>query len=147
MCFRNVIAEKKAKWKKGSKTLQILLKAATHPTKYGKANSKNAKLKINDNEKKNVKKKKEKFIEIDNQENHSDTSVIEDVSEVNERGVDFKKDKVNLKDNFGKEEENRNKIDKKNQLPTSTKECKGDVKERRVVWNRETWCNYYFATF
>ena len=33
---------------------------------------------------KNVEKKKEKSIEIDNQENHSDTSVIEDDSEINE---------------------------------------------------------------
>ena len=59
--------------------------------------------------------------------------MIEDDSEVNERGVDFKKDKVNLKDKFGKEKENSNKIDDKNQLPTSNKECKGDVKGRRVV--------------
>ena len=73
---------KKIQIKKGSKTLQILPKAATHPTKYGKANSKqqiqqsmvnskqqiqqsmvkqtakNAKLGINDTEKKNVEKKK-----------------------------------------------------------------------------------------
>ena len=44
---------------------------------------------MNDIEKKNVEKKKEKSIEIDNQENHSDTSVIEDDSEINERYLDF----------------------------------------------------------
>ena len=59
--------------------------------------------------------------------------MIEDDSKINERGVDFKKDKVNLKDKFGKEKENSNKIDDKTQLPTSNKECKGDVKERRAV--------------
>ena len=85
---------------------------------------------MNDIEKKNVEKKKEKSIEIDNQENHSDTSVIEDDSEINERYLDFQKDKVKLEDEFGKERENSNKIDGKNQLPTINKECKGDVKER-----------------
>ena len=60
MCFRNITGKKKSK--KGSKTLQILPKAATHPTKYGKANSKKAKLEINDTEKKNVEKKKENSI-------------------------------------------------------------------------------------
>ena len=85
---------------------------------------------MNDIEKKNVEKKKEKSIEIDNQENHSDTSVIEDDSEINERYLDFQKDKVKLEDEFGQERENSNKIDGKNQLPTINKECKGDVKER-----------------
>ena len=38
---------------------------------------------------------------------------------------------MNLKDKFGKERENGNIIDGKNQLPTIDKECKGDdVKER-----------------
>ena len=37
---------------------------------------------------------------------------------------------MNLKDKFGKEIENSNKIDGQNQLPTTNKECKGDVKER-----------------
>ena len=37
---------------------------------------------------------------------------------------------MNLKDKFGKERENGNIIDEKNQLPTIDKECKGDVKER-----------------
>ena len=92
--------------------------------------AKNAKLEINDTEKKNVEKKKEKSIEIDNQENHSDTSGKEDDSEINEQDVGFKKDKVNLKDKFGKKRENSSKIDGKNQLPTINKECKGDVKER-----------------
>ena len=91
---------------------------------------KKAKPEINDTEKKNVEKKKEKSIEIDNQENHSDTSVIEDDSEINERYLDFQKDKVKLEGEFGKERENCNKIDGKNQLPTINKECKGDVKER-----------------
>ena len=68
-----------------------------------KQTTKQAKLEINDTEKKNVEKNKEKSIEIDNQESHSDTSVIEDDSEINERDVDFKKDKVNLKDKFGRE--------------------------------------------
>ena len=40
MCFRNIIAEKKAKQKEAFKTLRILPKAATHPTKSGKPNSK-----------------------------------------------------------------------------------------------------------
>ena len=87
-------------------------------------------LEINDIEKKNVEKKKEKSIEIDNQENYSDTSVIEDDSEINERYLDFQKDKVKLEDEFGKKRENSNKIGGKNQLPTINKECKGDVKER-----------------
>ena len=56
---------------------------------------KKAKIEINDTEKENVEKKKEKSIEIDNQENHSDTSVIEDDSEIDEREVGFKNDKVN----------------------------------------------------
>ena len=68
--------------------------------------AKKAKLEINDTEKKNVEKKKEKPIEID-------TSVIEDDSEINEREVGFKKEKVNLKDKFEKERENSNKIDGK----------------------------------
>ena len=38
-----------------------------------KQTAKKAKLAINDSEKKNVGKKKEKPIEIDNQESHSDT--------------------------------------------------------------------------
>ena len=92
--------------------------------------AKNAKLEINDTEKKNVEKKKEKFIEIDNQENHSDTSGKEDDSEINEQDVGFKKDKVNLKDKFGKKRENSSKIDGKNQMPMINKESKGDVKER-----------------
>ena len=91
---------------------------------------KKAKPEINDTEKKNVEKKKEKSIEIDNQENHSDTSVIEDDSEINERDTDFKKDKVNLKDKFGKERENSNTIYRKNQLPTINKDCEEDVKKR-----------------
>ena len=95
-----------------------------------KQTAKKPKLETNDIEKKNVEKKKEKSIEIDNQENHSDTSVIEDDSEINERYLDFQKDKVKLEDEFGKERENSNKIDGKNQLPTINKECKGDVKER-----------------
>ena len=56
--------------------------------------------------------------------------MIEDDSEINERYLDFQKDKVKLEDEFGKERENSNKIDGKNQLPTINKECKGDVKER-----------------
>ena len=39
MCSRNFIAGKNFQ-KKCSKTLKILPKAATQPTKYGKANSK-----------------------------------------------------------------------------------------------------------
>ena len=120
--FQKYYSWKKSQIKKGSKTLQILPKAATHLTKYGKQTAKKPK--------KNVEKKKENSIEIDNQENHSDTSVIEDDSEINERYLDFQKDKVKLKDEFGKERENSNKIDGKNQLPTINKECKGDVKER-----------------
>ena len=54
-----------------------------------KQTSKKAKLKINDTEKENVEKKKEKSTETDNQENHSDISVIEDGSEIDERDVDF----------------------------------------------------------
>ena len=95
-----------------------------------KQTAKKPKLETNDIEKKNVEKKKEKSIEIDNQENRSDTSVIEDDSEINERYLDFQKDKVKLEDEFGKEREKSNKIDGKNQLPTINKECKGDVKER-----------------
>ena len=95
-----------------------------------KQTAKNAKLEINETANKNVEKKKQKYIEIDNQENHSDTSGKEDGSEINERDVEFKKDKGNLKDKFGKERENSNKTDGKNQLPTINKECKGDVKER-----------------
>ena len=57
MCFRNIIAGKKAKYKKGSKTLQILLKAAKHPKKYGKANRKKDELETNNTEKENVEKK------------------------------------------------------------------------------------------
>ena len=50
-----------------------------------KRTSKKAKLEINDTEKENAEKKKEKSIEIDNQENHIDTSVIEGDSEIDER--------------------------------------------------------------
>ena len=78
--FQKYYSWKKSQIKKGSKTLQILPKAATHLTKYGKQTA--------------------------------------------------KKPKVKLKDEFGKERENSNKIDGKNQLPTINKECKGDVKER-----------------
>lgn len=35
-----------------------------------------------------------------------------------------------MKDKFGKERENSDKIDRPNQLPTINKECKGDVNER-----------------
>ena len=35
-----------------------------------------------------------------------------------------------MKDKFGKERENSNEIDRKNQLLTINKECKGHVKER-----------------
>ena len=98
--------------------MQILPKAATHPTKYGKAKSKKVKLEINDAEKKNVEKKKEKSIKIDNQTNYSDTSVIEDNSVINERDVDFEKDNVNLKDKFAKEREYSNTIARKNQRLT-----------------------------
>ena len=56
--------------------------------------------------------------------------MIEDDNEIDEREVGFKKDKVNLKDKFGKERENSNKIDGQNQLLTTNKECKGDVEER-----------------
>ena len=95
-----------------------------------KQTAKKAKLAINDSEKKNVGKKKEKPIEIDNQESHSDTQVIEDNSEINERGIDIKKHKVHLRGKYGKERQNSNKIDGKNQLPTINKDCKGDVRER-----------------
>ena len=87
--FQKYYSWKKSQIKKGSKTLQILPKAATHLPKYGKQTAKKPKLEMNDIEKKNVEKKKEKSIEIDNQENHSDTSVIEDDSEINERYLDF----------------------------------------------------------
>ena len=89
-----------------------------------KQTTKKAKLEINDTQKKNVEKKKEKSIKIDNQENHSDTSVIEDDIEIDERDVVFKKDKVNVKDKFKKERENSNKTEGQNQLPTINKECK-----------------------
>ena len=56
--------------------------------------------------------------------------MIEDYSEIDERDVGFKKDKVNVKDKFRKERENSNKIDGQNQLPTINKEYKWDVKER-----------------
>ena len=56
--------------------------------------------------------------------------MIEDGSEINEKYLDFQKDKVKLDEEFRKERENSNKIDGKNQLPTINKECKGDVKER-----------------
>ena len=39
-CFRNITAGKRSQIKKGIKILRILPKAATHPTKSGKANSK-----------------------------------------------------------------------------------------------------------
>ena len=58
MCFRNIIAGKKAKYKNVSKTLQILLKAAKHPKKYNKANRKKDKLETNNTEKENVEKKR-----------------------------------------------------------------------------------------
>ena len=89
-----------------------------------KQTAKKAKLETNDTEKENVVKKKKKIIEIDNQESPSDTSVIEDYSEIDERDVGFKKDKVNVKDKFRKERENSNKIDGQNQLPTINKEYK-----------------------
>ena len=95
-----------------------------------KQRAEKAKPEINDTEKENVEKKNEKSIEIDNQQNHGDRLRIEDNSEIDERNVGFKKDKVNLKDKFGNERENSNKIEGKNQLPTINKECKGDVKER-----------------
>ena len=50
---------------------------------------------------------------------------------MDERDVGFKKDKMNVKDKFGKEREDSNKIDGQNWLPTINKECKGDVKGRR----------------
>ena len=37
---------------------------------------------------------------------------------------------MNLKDKFGKERENSNKVEGQNQLPTISKERKGDVNER-----------------
>ena len=57
-------------------------------------------------------------------------NIAEDSSEIDERDVDFKKDKVNLKDKSGKERENSDKIDGQNQLSTINKERKGDVNER-----------------
>lgn len=56
-------------------------------------------------------KGKKNPFKLDNQENHIDTSVIEDDIQIDEREVGFKKDNVNLKDKFGKERENSNKID------------------------------------
>ena len=53
-----------------------------------KQTAKKAKLEIIDTEKENVEKEKEKFIEIDNQENHRMT---EDDSEIDERDVGFTK--------------------------------------------------------
>ena len=50
--------------------------------------------------------------------------MIEDYSEIDERDVGFKKDKVNVKDKFGKERKNSTKIDGQNQLPTINKEYK-----------------------
>ena len=95
-----------------------------------KQTAKKVKLETNDTEKENVVKKKNKSIEIDNQENHSDTSVTEDDSQIDERGVSFKKDKMNVKDKFGKDREDSNRIDGQNRLPTINKECKGDVNGR-----------------
>ena len=129
MCFRNIIVEKNPSKKNVLKHYKSYRKQQHIQQSMVKQIDKKAKLEINDTEKKNVEKKKEKSIEINNQENRSDTSVVDDDSEINERDVDFKKGKVNLKGKFGKERENSNKIDGKNQLPTINKEFKGDVKE------------------
>ena len=77
MCFRNIIAGKKPNKKKVLKLYKSYRKQQHIQQSMIKQTTKKAKLEMNHTEKENVEKKKEKSIETDNQENHSDTSVIE----------------------------------------------------------------------
>ena len=90
MCFRNITDGKKSQIKKRFLRLCSSYQKQQHiQQSMVKQTSKKAKLKINDTEKENLEKKKEKSTETDNQENHSDISVIEDGSEIDERDVGF----------------------------------------------------------
>ena len=104
MCFRNNIAGKKPNKKNVLKLYKSYQKQQHIQQSVVKQTPKKAKPEINVTEKENVEKNKEKTIEIDNKENHNDTSVIEDNSETNEGDVDFRKDKVNLKDKLERKE-------------------------------------------
>ena len=121
------VFQKYYSWKKAKLTKKVLKLYKSYQKHQHtqqnmvKPRAEKAKLEINYTEKENVEKKKEKSIETDNQENHSDTLGIDEGSEIDERDVDFKKDKVNLKEKFGKERENSNKIDGQNQLSTLNK--------------------------